>query len=106
MLDAQGGFHDGRIELVHTINGRPSPYVPAINVREGQVIRLHIVNKTAEFHPMHLHGHTLSVLRKDGRPIGGSPIHLDSIVVGPHETWDAAFAADNPGIWMLHCHVL
>jgi FtsP/CotA-like multicopper oxidase with cupredoxin domain len=26
--------------------------------------------------------------------------------VGPGETWDAAFAADNPGIWMVHCHVL
>ncbi|HKA11369.1 MAG TPA: multicopper oxidase family protein [Candidatus Dormibacteraeota bacterium] len=106
VLEAQGGFHDGRIELVHTINGRPSPYVPPLNVREGQVIRLHIVNRTPEFHPMHLHGHTLSVLRKDGRPIEGSPVHLDTILVGPHETWDVAFAADNPGIWMLHCHVL
>ena len=106
VLDSQPGFHDGRIELVHTINGRPSPCVPPVTVREGHVIRLHVVNKTAEFHPMHLHGHTLSVLSKDGRSIGGSPIHLDSVLVGPHETWDVAFVADNPGIWMLHCHVL
>jgi FtsP/CotA-like multicopper oxidase with cupredoxin domain len=31
---------------------------------------------------------------------------LDSILVGPHETWEVAFLADNPGLWMLHCHVL
>jgi FtsP/CotA-like multicopper oxidase with cupredoxin domain len=31
---------------------------------------------------------------------------LDSILVGPHETWEVAFVANNPGIWMLHCHVL
>ncbi len=36
----------------------------------------------------------------------GQPIHLDSLLVGPHETWEVAFAAGNPGIWMLHCHVL
>ena len=69
VLDERPRFHDGRIELVHTINGKPSPYVPPLSVHEGQVIRLHVVNETAEFHPMHLHGHTLSVLSKDGRPI-------------------------------------
>ena len=21
-------------------------------------------------------------------------------------TWDVGFLADNPGLWMLHCHVL
>ena len=106
VLNERPGFHNGRIELVHTINGRSSPYIPPITVREGQVIRLHIENETGEFHPMHLHGHTLSVLARNGRPIEGSPVHLDSILVGPNETWDVAFLADNPGIWMLHCHVL
>jgi FtsP/CotA-like multicopper oxidase with cupredoxin domain len=33
-------------------------------------------------------------------------VHLDSILVAPHETWEVAFLADNPGLWMLHCHVL
>jgi FtsP/CotA-like multicopper oxidase with cupredoxin domain len=28
------------------------------------------------------------------------------VLVGPHETWDVAFTADNPGVWMIHCHVL
>jgi FtsP/CotA-like multicopper oxidase with cupredoxin domain len=99
------GFHDGRIELVHRINGAASPRVPPITVQEGEVVRLHIVNATAEYHPMHLHGHTMSVVSRDGAPLQGSPVRLDTIMVGPRQTWDVAFAADNPGIWMLHCHV-
>lgn len=31
---------------------------------------------------------------------------LDSLLVGPHESWDVAFVAEKPGLWMVHCHVL
>jgi FtsP/CotA-like multicopper oxidase with cupredoxin domain len=106
VLDEVPGFHDGRVELVHSINGEAAPYVPPIVVHEGQIIRLHIVNQTGEYHPMHLHGHTLSVISRDGASVQGSPIRLDTILVGPHQTWDVAFVADNPGLWMFHCHVL
>lgn len=106
VLDEHAGFHDGRIELLHTINGQVSPYVPPITVREGQLIRLHIVNQTGEYHPIHLHGHTLTLLDRNGARIQGSPVHLDTVLVAPHETWDVTFRADNPGIWMMHCHVL
>ena len=74
--------------------------MPPIEVQLGQIVHLHVVNMTAEYHPMHLHGQVLSVLARNG------PVHLDSILVGPGETWDVALAADNPGIWMFHCHVL
>ncbi|TMC10359.1 MAG: hypothetical protein E6J41_08535 [Chloroflexi bacterium] len=106
VLTEQPCFHDGSIQLVHEINGKSSPDVPAITVHEGQVVRLHIVNDTTEYHPMHLHGHTMSVLSRDGRPVTGSPVRVDTVLVGPHETWDVAFLADNPGLWMFHCHVL
>jgi FtsP/CotA-like multicopper oxidase with cupredoxin domain len=106
VLAEQPGFHDGTIQLVHTINGKASPAVPSITVHEGEVVRLHIVNDTGEYHPMHLHGHTMSVIGRDGTPLQGSPVHLDTILIGPHQTWDVAFLADNPGIWMFHCHVL
>jgi FtsP/CotA-like multicopper oxidase with cupredoxin domain len=92
--------------LIHTINGHASPNVPPITVSVGQIVHLHVVNNTAEYHPMHLHGHVLSVIARNGVAIEGSPVHIDSVLVGPNETWDVAFAADNPGIWMFHCHVL
>jgi FtsP/CotA-like multicopper oxidase with cupredoxin domain len=100
------GFHDGGVALVHTVNGAASPDVAPIVVRTGQLVRLHMVNDTGEFHPMHLHGHVFSVLDVDGHPAQGSPVHLDTVLVGPHQTVDVAFLADNPGLWMLHCHIL
>ena len=106
VISEQPGFHNGSIQLVHEINGAASPNIPPITVREGQVVRLHIVNDTAEYHPMHLHGHTMSVLSRNGEPVTGSPVRLDSVLVGPNETWDVVFLADNPGLWMFHCHVL
>lgn len=106
LLGEHPAIRDGRPELVHTINAQAAPDVPPIDVAEGQIVRLHIVNTTAEYHPMHLHGHVMSVIARNGIASQGSPIHLDSIMVGPNETWDVQFTADNAGIWMFHCHVL
>jgi FtsP/CotA-like multicopper oxidase with cupredoxin domain len=106
VLRERPGFHDGAIQLVHTINGHASPRVPPIVVHTGDLVHLHMVNDTDEFHPMHLHGHVMTVLAADGRPARGSPIQLDTVLLAPRQTVDVAFRADNPGIWMLHCHVL
>jgi FtsP/CotA-like multicopper oxidase with cupredoxin domain len=106
VLGENPGIRDGRPQLVHTINGNASPNVPPTVVSQGDTVRLHIVNTTSEYHPMHLHGHVLSVIAIDGQAAQGSPIHLDSVLVGPRQTVDVAFAANNPGVWMFHCHVL
>jgi FtsP/CotA-like multicopper oxidase with cupredoxin domain len=100
------GFREGRLELVHTINGQDASMATQYVVRQGQVVRLHIDNQTDEFHTMHLHGHHFAVLAHDGQPLQGSPLRLDSLLVAPHDKWDIAFLADNPGLWMFHCHVL
>ena len=101
------GFSNGRPGPVFTLNGRAFPDTPTIIVKPGQLVRLHIVNPAdSGIHPMHLHGHTFTVLAKNGRPLTGSPVHLDTISVRPHESYDIAFYADNPGLWMLHCHNL
>jgi FtsP/CotA-like multicopper oxidase with cupredoxin domain len=106
VLDDHPGMRDGRPQLIHTINGQASPDSAPITVQEGQIVRVHIINDTAEYHPMHFHGHVLSVISVDGQVPQGSPIHLDSITLAPHQTADVAFAANNPGVWMVHCHVL
>jgi FtsP/CotA-like multicopper oxidase with cupredoxin domain len=106
ILGNRPGFHDGRFGLNHTINGKEFPYVPMITVEPGQAVKLHIVNDTEEFHPIHIHGHYFTVLAKNGTPLSGSPVYVDSILLSPGETWDVAFFANNPGLWMIHCHVL
>jgi FtsP/CotA-like multicopper oxidase with cupredoxin domain len=106
VLGNRPGFHNGRFGLVHTINGEEFPDIPMLMVEPNQTVRLHIVNETDEYHPIHIHGHYFTVLARNNTPLSGSPVYLDSILVAPEETWDVAFVANNPGLWMLHCHVL
>jgi len=67
---------------------------------------MRISNHSGEVHPMHLHGHHFVVLARDGKPATGSPWWVDSLNVADGEEYDVAFVADNPGIWMDHCHNL
>jgi FtsP/CotA-like multicopper oxidase with cupredoxin domain len=101
------GFSNGRPGPVFTLNGAVFPQTPTIVVQPGQVVKLHLVSDAANgIHPIHLHGHTFTLLAKNGRPLTGSPVYLDTISIRPRETYDVAFVADNPGLWMFHCHNL
>ncbi|GAA2413251.1 multicopper oxidase family protein [Nonomuraea africana] len=100
------GFLDGVPGLWWTINGHMYPDVPMFHVAQGDVVRMRISNNSGEAHPMHLHGHHAVVLSRDGVPATGSPWWVDSLEVGVGETYEIAFVADNPGIWMDHCHNL
>lgn len=100
------GFLNGVPGLWWTINGHMFPDVPMFVVAEGDVVVMRIVNNSGEVHPMHLHGHHGVVLARGGVAATGSPWWVDSLNVENGETYDIAFAADNPGIWMDHCHNL
>ena len=100
------GFLDGRPGIWWTINGHLFPDVPMYTVMEGDVVVFEIDNHSGENHPMHLHGHRALVLSRDGKPSTGSPWWTDSLEVREGETYEIAFVADNPGIWMDHCHNL
>ncbi|MFI9232267.1 multicopper oxidase family protein [Streptomyces rimosus] len=78
------------------VNGRkytPSQRYP---VRSGERVRLSFRNNTTMWHPMHLHGHTFAL--PDGGP------RKDTAIVLPGRRLDVDLDADNPGLWMLHCH--
>jgi FtsP/CotA-like multicopper oxidase with cupredoxin domain len=100
------GFYDGRPGLWWTINGHQFPDVPTFMVAEGDVVRMTVRNDSGQVHPMHLHGHHVVVLSRNGTPATGSPWWVDSLNVEDGDTYDIAFVADNPGIWMDHCHNL
>jgi FtsP/CotA-like multicopper oxidase with cupredoxin domain len=77
---------------------------PLLTLQRGQSHVLALRNDTAWWHPMHLHGHSFRVLTRNGVPVP----HLqwaDTVLIPPKEVVDIAFVADNPGDWMLHCHV-
>lgn len=100
------GFLAGRPGLWWTVNGGIYPDVPMFMVAAGDVVRMRVSNDSGQGHPMHLHGHHAVVLARDGVAATGSPWWVDSLEVGDGETYDLAFVADNPGIWMDHCHNL
>ena len=100
------GFLDGRPGFWWTINGHQFPDVPMYVVEEGDVVVMTISNSSGEPHPMHLHGHHAVVLSRDGVESSGSQWWVDSLQVQDGESYDIAFVADNPGIWMDHCHNL
>ena len=82
------------------INGKrfdmSDPTANPIVVEQGQRVRLDFVNRTAMWHPMHLHGHTYR--------LGTNGPRKDTTIVLPKKTVSVHFDADNPGRWMLHCH--
>lgn len=105
-INRRPGFLDGRPGLLWTVNGHLYPDVPMFLVSEGDTVRMTIVNHSSEAHPMHLHGHHMVVLSRDGAKATGGPWWTDSLEVGAGESYDVAFKADNPGIWIDHCHNL
>lgn len=100
------GFLDGMPGIWWTVDGRMGGEVPAYHVAEGDAVSMRITNASREVHPMHLHGHHVVVLARDGVAASGSPWWLDSLDVGHGETDDVAFVADDPGIGMHDCHTL
>ena len=105
-ISEKPGFFDGRPGMHWAINGRIFPHVPTFVVEEGDLVEIEISNETDAHHPMHLHGHHVLVLSRGDRPVSGSPWWADTLDVGPDERYRVAFRADNPGLWMDHCHNL
>jgi len=67
-------------------------------VRAGERVRLVFANSTSMWHPVHLHGHTFGLANVVGGP------RKDTAIVLPNGTLTVDFDADNPGLWMVHCH--
>ena len=78
---------------------------PLFQIARGRSCILDFRNDTAWWHPMHLHGHSFHVLARDGAPVPHD-VRGDTVLVRPRERVRVAFVADNPGDWMLHCHVM
>jgi FtsP/CotA-like multicopper oxidase with cupredoxin domain len=104
VLDNGFGFAGGGFTFADTINGRLAPGVPTLMVAEGDRVRMRITARGIIDHPMHLHGHRVRVLSRNGVPVTGSAWWTDTLNVAPGESYELDFTADNPGVWMDHCH--
>ena len=89
-----------------TFNGKAGPATTPLIVRLGDRVRIRMVNLGMDHHPIHLHGHTFFVTGSEG---GRQPKTTwapgNTVLVGVAQARDVEFVANNPGDWMLHCHL-
>ena len=78
------------------------PAQPLAELALGETVRIAMTNDTAWPHAMHLHGHHF----REVKPDGGLGPWRDTILMDRGEAKEIALVADNPGDWLLHCHML
>lgn len=94
---------DGDMDrYVWMMNNKPIQPGDDIHVRQGEVVRFIMINRSMMHHPMHLHGHFFRVINGQGNR---SPLK-HTVDVGPMSTTVIEFLADEPGDWFFHCHLL
>lgn len=71
---------------------------PLLEYTKDDSVTIHMINDSPEDHTIHLHGLDVSTLN-DGVP-------TTSFAVDPDDTAHYNFVANNPGIYLYHCHVL
>ena len=106
-----GGMMGGMGGATWSINGNSmtgdgmADMPPLLTLRLGGSYLFTLRNETAWWHPMHLHGHSFLVVSRNGTPNPRREWN-DTVLVPPKQSVDIAFVADNPGNWMLHCHIV
>ncbi|ETI29394.1 hypothetical protein G647_01847 [Cladophialophora carrionii CBS 160.54] len=102
-------------------------YTHPMVLKKNDVVQLVLNNADGGSHPFHLHGHNFQVIDRappygehfydfvDGDPVAfdpnnhsafpAFPARRDTFVLPPQGYYVIRFVADNPGVWMFHCHI-
>ncbi|MHB8899193.1 MAG: copper oxidase, partial [Thermoguttaceae bacterium] len=92
----------------HTINGRSGPYATPLVCKHGERVRVRLLDfSPMQHHPIHMHGHTFWITGHEGARIPKSawiPRNTELVAVAQASSFE--FIANNPGDWMLHCHMI
>ncbi|HEV2109379.1 MAG TPA: multicopper oxidase domain-containing protein, partial [Thermomicrobiales bacterium] len=88
------------------INGRMHGAIPPVRLSEGERVLLRVMHAGHLPHPLHIHGHSFRIVATDGHPVPEvAQLTKDTVLVGPAERYDLELVGDNPGVWMVHCHI-
>jgi len=100
-------------QMMWAFNGTAGmPDKPFFSVQKGQTVIIRMLNHSSFSHAMHLHGHHMRAIkhtretRTGKRELRVQKDWRDSMLLQRGEDLSVAFVADNPGKWMLHCHML
>lgn len=108
---AGGTFRPDPFEMtdfnILTMNGKVMPATYPLVCQLGDRVRIRIGNLSQmNHHPIHLHGFSFHITATDGGPIPRSAQWPETtVLVGVGQTRDIEFLADNPGDWVMHCHM-
>ena len=89
----------------HAFAGHAHAGPPALTMRAGSFYRLQFANQSYRLHPMHLHGMFFRLLARNGAPVD-EPFFRDTVLIHARETVDIGLVPEDPGRWMMHCHIL
>ncbi|CAL3967028.1 unnamed protein product [Diplocarpon coronariae] len=83
-----------------------------------QIIDIVVNNLDSGKHPFHLHGHNFQTIARSADEAGAFdptnstqttwpavPMRRDTVVLHPEGYVVLRFEADNPGVWLFHCHI-
>ena len=87
----------GKVWAMNGIVGRPAE--PLFSVPRGTAVSLEVENDNAWPHAMHLHGHHFLANIEPG-------LWRDTLLFEPGQKGSMQFVADNPGKWLIHCHMV
>jgi manganese oxidase len=89
-----------------TMNGKVAPGTTPLLCKVGERVRMRFANMGMDHHPIHLHGMTFTVTGTEaGRQAESTWLRKNTVLVGVAEAVDIEFVANNPGDWMVHCHL-
>ncbi|KAH6695486.1 Cupredoxin [Plectosphaerella plurivora] len=93
-------------------------YTHPFVLEKDEIVEIVLNNLDPGRHPFHLHGHHFQALHRS-EPEAGTvadtgvgeadfpkvPMRRDTLVVWPNGNIIMRFKANNPGVWLFHCHI-
>lgn len=78
---------------------------PLFSFKRNESVLLELHNNTSFAHPIHMHGYIFWIMSINGNKLK-EPLATDTIYLNPDQNADIAVVMDNPGKWMIHCHII
>ncbi|KAF4470013.1 Iron transport multicopper oxidase FET3 [Fusarium albosuccineum] len=93
-------------------------YTHSTVLKKNEIVQLVVNNLDSGRHPFHLHGHAFQSIYRSEEEAGTwedvqvsekdlpkTPMRRDTLVIYPNGNIVMRFKADNPGVWLFHCHI-
>ncbi|KAL7937529.1 Cupredoxin [Trichoderma chlorosporum] len=93
-------------------------YTHPFVLKKGEIVQIVVNNLDSGRHPFHLHGHAFQAIHRSEEEAGtfedenlsesdypSVPMRRDTLVIWPNGNIVMRFKADNPGVWLFHCHI-